>query len=56
MMIMWAIFLKEFIDKYKPVMYKDKKKLEFLELKQDELSVANYEVQFVRLYNMHLKR
>ena len=30
-------------------MYKAKKKLEFLNLKQDELSIAEYEVQFVRL-------
>ena len=29
--------------------YKDKKKLKFLNLKQKELSVADYKVQFVRL-------
>ena len=37
------------MDKYMSPMYKARKKLEFLNLKQDELSVADYEVQFVRL-------
>ena len=32
-----------------PAVYKDKKKLEFLELKQNDLSVADYEVQLIRL-------
>ena len=41
--------MKEFIDKYMPVVYKARKKLEFLNLKQDVLSVTDYEVQFVRL-------
>ena len=45
----WANFLKEFTDKYMSVAYKVRKKLEFLDLKQDDLSVAEYEVQFVRL-------
>ncbi|KAL2253058.1 UNVERIFIED_CONTAM: hypothetical protein Sindi_0100500, partial [Sesamum indicum] len=36
----WNDFLKEFADR---------KKVEFLELKQNELSVAEYELQFVRL-------
>ena len=49
MELTWVDFLKEFSDKYMPVVYKDKNKLEFLELKQNDLSVANYEVQFVRL-------
>ena len=39
-----ADFLKEFSDKYMPVVYKDRKKLEFLELKQNDLVVADYEV------------
>ena len=37
------------MDKYMSPMYKARKKLEFLNLKQDELSVIGYEVQFVRL-------
>ncbi|KAL0445943.1 UNVERIFIED_CONTAM: hypothetical protein Slati_1722200 [Sesamum latifolium] len=42
-------FLKEFADKYTPPVYRNHKKVEFLELKQNELSVAGYELQFVRL-------
>ena len=45
----WADFLKEFMDKYMSPIYKARKKLEFLNLKQDELSVVDYEVQFMRL-------
>ncbi|KAL0393200.1 UNVERIFIED_CONTAM: hypothetical protein Sradi_2542800 [Sesamum radiatum] len=45
----WNDFLKEFADKYTPPVYKNHKKVEFLELKQNELSVAGYELQFVRL-------
>ena len=49
MMISWADFLQAFTDKYMLAVYKEKKKLEFLNLMQDDLSVANYEVQFMRL-------
>ncbi|KAL0423484.1 UNVERIFIED_CONTAM: hypothetical protein Sradi_0883200 [Sesamum radiatum] len=45
----WNDFLKEFADKYTPPVYRNRKKLEFLEVKQNELSVAGYELQFVRL-------
>ncbi|KAL0310185.1 UNVERIFIED_CONTAM: hypothetical protein Scaly_2952100 [Sesamum calycinum] len=45
----WNDFLKEFGDKYTPPVYTNCKKVEFLELKQNELSVAGYELQFVRL-------
>ncbi|KAL2252041.1 UNVERIFIED_CONTAM: Retrovirus-related Pol polyprotein from transposon [Sesamum indicum] len=45
----WNDFLKEFADKYTPPVYRNRKKVEFLELKQNELSVAEYELQFVRL-------
>ncbi|KAL0438841.1 UNVERIFIED_CONTAM: hypothetical protein Slati_2367100 [Sesamum latifolium] len=45
----WNDFLKEFADIYNPPVYKNCKKVEFLELKQNELSVAGYELQFVRL-------
>ncbi|KAL0362171.1 UNVERIFIED_CONTAM: Transposon Tf2-11 polyprotein [Sesamum calycinum] len=41
--------LREFADKYTPPVYRNRKKVEFLELKQNELSVAGYELQFVRL-------
>ena len=48
-MITWAVFLQAFTEKYIPAVYKEKKKLEFHNLKQEDLSVANYKVQFVRL-------
>ncbi|KAL2229481.1 UNVERIFIED_CONTAM: hypothetical protein Sindi_1927800 [Sesamum indicum] len=47
--LMWNDFLKEFVDKYTPPVYRNRKKVEFLELKQNDLSVAEYELQFVRL-------
>ncbi|KAL0288844.1 UNVERIFIED_CONTAM: Retrovirus-related Pol polyprotein from transposon [Sesamum angustifolium] len=45
----WNDFLKEFADKYTPPVYRNRKKVEFLELKQNELSVAGYELQFFLL-------
>ncbi|XP_055961859.1 uncharacterized protein LOC126681798 [Mercurialis annua] len=45
----WDDFLREFGEKYMPPVYRDKKKIEFMELKQNELYVAEYELQFVRL-------
>ncbi|XP_048226844.1 uncharacterized protein LOC125369163 [Ricinus communis] len=45
----WEEFLKEFKMKYMPPIYQERKKLEFLELKQNEMSVADYELQFTRL-------
>ena len=45
----WNAFLKEFTNKYTPLVYRNRKKVEFLELKQNDLSVAEYELQFVRL-------
>ncbi|KAL2243565.1 UNVERIFIED_CONTAM: Retrovirus-related Pol polyprotein from transposon [Sesamum indicum] len=47
--LMWNDFLKEFADKYTPPVYRNREIVEFLELKQNELSVAEYELQFVRL-------
>ena len=49
MMMTWNEFGRVFAEKYMPVVYWDRKKIEFLELKQDDLSVAEYEIQFVRL-------
>ena len=45
----WEDFLREFIEKYTPKVSRDRKRIEFLEFKQNELSVVDYEVQFVRL-------
>ena len=44
MTLMWEDFLKEFFKKYMSAIYRDRKKIEFLELKQNDLSVAEYEV------------
>ena len=49
MTLTWNDFLLEFADKYTPPVYKSKKKVEFLELKQNDKSVSEYELQFVRL-------
>ena len=40
----WNDFLREFADKYTPLVYKSKKKVEFVELKQNDKSVAEYEL------------
>ncbi|XP_020546911.1 uncharacterized protein LOC110011308 [Sesamum indicum] len=45
----WNDFLKEFAGKYTPPVYKNRKKVEFLKFKQNDLSVAEYELQFFRL-------
>ncbi|KAL2252900.1 UNVERIFIED_CONTAM: putative mitochondrial protein, partial [Sesamum indicum] len=45
----WNDFFKEFADKYTPAVYRNHKKVEFLELKQNDLSIAEYELQFFRL-------
>ena len=45
----WDDFLREFSDKYMPVVYRDEKQREFLSLKQGAMSVADYEVKFTQL-------
>ncbi|KAL0434124.1 UNVERIFIED_CONTAM: hypothetical protein Slati_2746700 [Sesamum latifolium] len=48
--ITWAEFQKEFDDKYRPKMYRDKKRMEFLNLVQgDNQTVAEYELRFAAL-------
>ncbi|KAK4383726.1 hypothetical protein Sango_2748400 [Sesamum angolense] len=41
--------LRNLLTNITPPVYRNRKKVEFLELKQNELSVAGYELQFVRL-------
>ena len=48
MMVTQAQFLRESIEKY-PTIYPDRKKVEFFELQQNDLSVVDYKVQFMRL-------
>ncbi|KAL0449825.1 UNVERIFIED_CONTAM: hypothetical protein Slati_1538900 [Sesamum latifolium] len=48
--ITWAEFQKEFDDKYRPKMYRDKKRMKFLNLVQgDNQTVAKYELRFAAL-------
>ncbi|XP_050211512.1 uncharacterized protein LOC126661695 [Mercurialis annua] len=45
----WDDFFRAFSKKYMPPVCRDKKKIEFMELKQNELLVSEYELQFIRL-------
>ena len=46
---MWDDFLREYHDKYTPSVYKKQKRREFIELKQDKLTVAEYGLRFTQL-------
>lgn len=48
-LLSWDDFLREFSDKYMPIVYRDEKQMEFLSLKQGAMSVADYEVKFTQL-------
>ncbi|WOG89301.1 hypothetical protein DCAR_0208538 [Daucus carota subsp. sativus] len=45
----WDDFQREFKDKYMPEIYRDEKQREFLDLKQGNMTVAEYEVKFTQL-------
>ena len=47
--LQWEDFLQEFRDNYMPEVYQDEKRKEFLNLKQNNMSIADYEVQFNQL-------
>ena len=47
--ITWAVFKREFLDKYFPEDVRGKKEIEFLELKQGHMSVTEYAAKFVEL-------
>ncbi|MCI57761.1 hypothetical protein A2U01_0079012, partial [Trifolium medium] len=49
MEIPWEMFKREFLVKYFPVDVRNKKVVEFMELKQGSLSVADYVVKFETL-------
>ncbi|CAJ2666354.1 unnamed protein product [Trifolium pratense] len=49
MAIPWAMFKREFLVKYFPVDVKNKKVVEFMELKQGNMTVADYAVKFETL-------
>ncbi|MCI75464.1 hypothetical protein A2U01_0096733, partial [Trifolium medium] len=47
--ILWEVFKQEFLRKYFPVDVKNKKVIEFMELKQGNLSVVEYSAKFEAL-------
>ena len=47
--VTWAIFKREFLDRYFPEDVRGKKEIEFLELKQGNMSVTEYAAKFVEL-------
>ena len=47
--LQWEDFLQEFRDNYMSEVYQDEKRKEFLNLKQNNMSIVDYEVQFNQL-------
>jgi len=47
--VTWAIFRREFLSRYFPEDVRGKKEIEFLELKQGDMSVTEYAAKFVEL-------
>jgi len=47
--VTWAVFKREFLDRYFPKDVRGKKEIEFLELKQGNMSVTEYAAKFVEL-------
>ena len=47
--LMYADFFREFRDRYMPEVYRDEKQREFLNLRQRDMNVAEYEVRFTQL-------
>ncbi len=47
--VTWAMFRRVFLDKYFPEDVRGKKEIEFLELKQGNMSVTEYAAKFVEL-------
>ncbi|RHN53603.1 putative cu(2+)-exporting ATPase [Medicago truncatula] len=47
--VTWAMFRKEFLSRYFPEDVRGKKEIEFLELKQGDMSVTEYAARFVEL-------
>ncbi|XP_058762057.1 uncharacterized protein LOC131635457 [Vicia villosa] len=51
--ITWVVFNREFMRKYYPEDVRGKKEIEFLELKQGNLSVIEYAAKFVELSKLY---
>jgi len=47
--VTWVVFKREFLDRYFPEDVRGKKEIEFLELKQGNMSVTEYAAKFVEL-------
>jgi len=47
--VTWDVFRREFLDRYFPEDVRGKKEIEFLELKQGDMSVTEYAAKFVEL-------
>jgi len=47
--VTWAVFRREFLNRYFPEDVRGKKEIEFLELKQGNMSVTEYAAKFVKL-------
>lgn len=45
--VTWAVFKRGFLNRYFPEDVREKKEIEFLELKQGDMSVTEYAVKFV---------
>ena len=48
-MLQWNDFLREFHEKYTPTVFRNEKRKEFIELKQKDMSVAEYGLKFTQL-------
>lgn len=49
--VTWVVFITNFLEKYIPHDVRNKKEIEFLGLKQGNLTVAEYAVKFEELVN-----
>jgi len=47
--VTWAVFRREFLNRYFPEDVREKKEIEFLELKQGYMTVTEYAAKFVEL-------
>jgi len=47
--VTWAVFKREFLDRYFPKDIREKNEIEFLDLKQGNMSLTEYAAKFVEL-------
>jgi len=51
--VTWAVFRREFLSRYFPEDVRGKKEIEFLELKQGDMSMTEYVAKFVELVKFY---